>query len=99
MTLTLLDCQKERIGRLIWANIDGVAKNVMPVLTALNADVATGVKVVAHDEWERCQDRLRVLHTLLADLESRTVEYSQEQIVGRLRALLRHDAPVVEPQS
>jgi hypothetical protein len=87
MTVTLSECQKERIGRIIWANVDGVAKNVMPLLSALNADVATGVKIVAREEWEWCQGRLRSLLDLIADLEAKSADCAQEQFVERLRAL------------
>ena len=87
MALTLRECHKERAGRIIWANVDGVAKNVMPLLLALNDDVATGVKVVARDEWKWCQDRLRSRHDLIAPLEAKTSDSAQEQVLERLRAL------------
>ncbi len=92
MENVLQSCQKERLGRILWANIDGVARNVMPLINAVNGDVATGVRIVAIEEWERCQERLHALYDLLLDLESRTVECSQAQIAGRLRAIIqRHD--------
>ena len=91
MAVELLDHQKERIGRLIWTSIDGVAKYVMPVLIALNADTATGIRIVAHEEWARCLDWLQTLQPLLAELESKTVEYSRDRIIGRMRKILTHD--------
>lgn len=61
---------------------------MMLVLATLYAEVASGVKVVAREERERCRELLATMHELLAALEARTSECSHDHIVSRLRAQL-----------
>lgn len=42
--------QRERLGHLIWAHVDGVAENVEHLIRAINADSLTGIRIVAADE-------------------------------------------------
>lgn len=91
MTLTLLDWQKERLGRLIWSHIDGVASNVMPLLTAINQDVTHNVMVVARDEWERCQSSFIALQAAIETLESRLHDLSPDQVLTLLQSLKRRE--------
>jgi hypothetical protein len=89
MTLDLLDSQKERIGRLLWEHIDGVARNVMPVLNALNADPGTGIRVVSREEWDRCRARIHELQRAVAELERMALEFGRDQLPNRATPSLK----------
>ncbi len=89
MTIDLLDTQKERIGRLLWEHIDGVARNVMPVINALNNDPASGIRVVSREEWERCLARLHELQQVVGELERRAVDFGREQLPSGVRPSLK----------
>lgn len=88
MTITLLESQKERIGRLVWENIDGVARNVMPMLQALNNDPTSGIRVVTRDEWDRCLERIHELQRTVTQLEQRAADYTREHVSEPVRKAL-----------
>jgi BMFP domain-containing protein YqiC len=58
--------QRERIGHLIWAHIDGVAANVDAVIRAINADALCGIRIVASEEWDRCRRLAKQVPSSLA---------------------------------
>ena len=89
MTIDLLDAQKERIGRLLWEHIDGVARNVMPVINALNNDPTAGIRVVSREEWERCLTRIHDLQQAVSELERKALDFGREQLPSGVRPSLK----------
>lgn len=88
MTIDLLDAQKERIGRLVWEHIDGVAKNVMPMLNAINNDALSGIMVVSREEWDRCLERIQDLQRTVTQLERRAMSHGRDQLSDGVRKVI-----------
>ena len=91
MTLMLTEEQRKRLGRMIWQHVDGVAKNVHPLISAINAEPLTGIKVVAVDEWDRAMLNFHALQDLVHELEGRATSAAGDAmapIAKRLQAIL-----------
>lgn len=79
--------QRERIGKLIWAHVDGVAENVEHLIRAINTDSLAGIRVVAADEWDRCQRAAKQLQTLLLAMEDHATREIMDSMRSRLHSL------------
>jgi hypothetical protein len=91
MTLVLTEEQRKRLGRMIWQHVDGVAKNVQPLISAINAEPLTGIRVVAVDEWDKAMLKLHALQVLVHELEGKATSAAGDAIAPvarRLQAIL-----------
>ena len=79
--------QRERVGKLIWTHVDGVAENVEYLIRAVNTDSMVGIRIVATDEWERCVRAAKQLQVLRHYLEQHAPKDLATTILPRLRTM------------
>lgn len=84
---TLSDEQRRHLGTLIWNHIDGVAGNVNTLLTAINRDVVSGVRVVATHEWDKASAAIRAMQDLARQLEENAAVINGEHLRAQVREL------------
>jgi hypothetical protein len=77
--------QRERVGKLIWTHVDGVAENVESLIRAINADSLSGIRIVATDEWEKCLRAAKSLQQLLQFLEDQAPKDLQAAMKSKLK--------------